>query len=104
VSSDLPGVPEKLAVAEALKSSIKLTWAAPASDGGTPVTGYQVERCLADSTRWIKVGKSTETAYTDAEVVEDTQYLYRVLAENKVGPGPPSEPTPPVTAKDPWSE
>ena len=103
--AEVPGVPEKLAVAEALKSSVKLTWAAPSNDGGTPVTGYQIERCLADSTRWIRVGKSTETSYTDKEVVEDTQYLYRVIAENKVGPGPPCEPTsPPVTAKDPWSE
>jgi len=101
---EVPGAPEKLAVAEASKSSIKLTWSAPTNDGGSPVTGYQVERCLADSTRWIRVGKSTETSYTDKEVVEDTQYLYRVTAENKVGPGPPSEPTPPVTAKDAWSE
>ena len=52
----------------------------------------------------FKVGKSTETTYADKEIVEDTQYMYRVLAENKVGPGPPSEPTQPVTAKDPWSE
>jgi len=104
VIAEVPGAPEKLAVAETLKSSIKLTWAPPSNDGGTPVTGYQIERCLADSTRWIRVGKSTETSYTDKEVVEDTTYLYRVIAENKVGPGPPCEPTPPVTAKDPWSE
>ena len=104
VVAEVPGAPEKLAVAETLKSSIKLTWAAPSNDGGTPVTGYLIERCLADSTRWIRVGKSTETSYTDKEVVEDTQYMYRVIAENKVGPGPPCEPTPPVTAKDPWSK
>jgi len=104
VLTEVPGAPEKLTVAETSKSSIKLTWAAPGSDGGTPVTGYQIERCLADSTRWIRVGRSTETSYTDKEVVEDTTYLYRVIAENKVGPGPPCEPTQPVTAKDPWSE
>lgn len=102
--TEVPGAPEKLTVAETSKSSIKLTWAVPGSDGGTPVTGYQIERCLADSTRWIRVGRSTETSYADKEVVEDTTYLYRVIAENKVGPGPPCEPTQPVTAKDPWSE
>lgn len=104
VVTEVPGAPEKLAVAETLKSSIKLTWAAPSNDGGMPVTGYLIERCLADSTRWIRVGKSTETSYTDKEVVEDTQYMYRVIAENKVGPGPLCEPTQPVTAKDPWSK
>ena len=53
--AEVPGAPEKLAVAEALKASISLTWAVPTNDGGTPVTQYLVERCLADSTRWIKV-------------------------------------------------
>ena len=100
----MPGAPEKLAVKETSKSSVTLTWAAPSSDGGSPVTGYHVERRLADSTRWIRVGRPAETSYTDTEVVEDTQYVYRVAAENKVGVGPPSEPTPPVTAKDPWSK
>ena len=38
----------------------------------------------------FKVGKSTETTYTDKEVVEDMLYMYRVLTENKIGPGPPS--------------
>lgn len=105
VYTEVPGPPEKLAVTETWKASITLTWAPPSQDGGSPVTGYLIERCLADSTRWIRVGKTTtETTYTDKEVVEDTQYLYRVAAENKVGPGPPCEPTQPVTAKDPWSK
>lgn len=68
------------------------------------MTGYQVERCLAGSSRWLRVGKSETTSYIDKEVVEDTEYQYQVSAENKVGVGPPSEPTQPVTAKDPWSK
>jgi len=105
--AELPGAPEKLAVGETWKSSISLTWAPPTSDGGSPLTGYHVERCLADSTRWIRVGRTSgdgTTSYLDKEVVEDTQYRYRVAAENKVGVGPPCEPTQPVTAKDPWSK
>ena len=89
---------------EALKSSISLTWSAPANDGGSPVTGYVVERSLAGSSRWLRAGKSETTSFTDKEIVEDTEYQYRVIAENKVGPGPPSEPTQPITAKDPWSK
>jgi Fibronectin type III domain len=102
--SDVPSAPENLAVTETSKSFISLSWSPPASDGGTPVTGYQVERCLAGSSRWLRVGKSDTTNYTDKEVVEDTDYQYQVSAENKVGVGPPSEPTRPVTAKDPWSK
>lgn len=102
--SDLPSAPEKLTVTETSKSSISLSWSPPTSDGGSPVTGYHVERCLAGSSRWLRVGKSETTSYTDKEVVEDTEYQYQVSAENKVGVGPPSEPTQPVTAKDPWSK
>jgi len=38
--AEVPGAPEKLAVAKTLKASISLTWAAPTNDGGTPVTQY----------------------------------------------------------------
>jgi len=104
VFPDVPAAPEQLAVTDTSKTFISLSWSPPSSDGGSPVTGYHVERCLTTTSRWIRVGKSETTTYTDKEVVEDTEYQFRVCAENKVGVGPPSEPTDPVTAKDPWSE
>ena len=35
-------------------------------------------------------------------MVEGTEYKFRVIAENKVGCGPESDPSEPVLAKDPW--
>ena len=102
--ADVPSAPQKLTVTDATKTSISLAWSEPESDGGSPITGYVLERCLAGSDRWLKVGKSETTSFVDKEIVEDTQYQYKVSAENKVGAGPACDPTNPVTAKDAWSE
>ena len=42
--------------------------------------------------------------YNDKEIIEGNEYEYRICAENKVGVGPPSSPSKPITAKDPWSK
>ena len=61
---------------------------------------------LLSSARWIRVNKSTteQTTLTARELVEDTEYEFRVIAVNKVGEGPPGEKSKPVGAKDPWGE
>ena len=102
--ADPPGPPKNATVTEFFKDSISIAWQPPEYDGGSPVTGYHVERRLTSSNRWLKVTKETLTTMTfkDTDVVEDNEYEYRIMAENKVGVGPPSEPTPPVKAVDPW--
>lgn len=81
-----------------------LTWKAPESDGGSPITGYIVERTLATSVRWLRVNKQLvpELTYKATELVEDNEYVFRIIAENKAGQGEPSEPTKPAMARDPW--
>ena len=37
-------------------------------------------------------------------MVEGNEYQYRIVAENKVGEGPPGPPSQPVLAKDPWEK
>ena len=91
-------------VSDVTKDSAVVTWKAPESDGGSPVTGYVVERSLAASARWLRVNKQpvTELKLSVEELVEDNEYMFRVIAENKVGPGEPSQPSKPVKAGDPW--
>ena len=101
---DPPGPPESPEIVETFGDHITLTWQPPAFDGGSPVTGYYVERCVSTSTRWLKVTKEaiSELTFSDTEVIEDNEYSYRIMAENKVGVGAPCSPTKPVIAKDPW--
>ena len=83
-----------------------LSWEVPESDGGSPITGYFVERRITSSSRWLRINKDRveELTITDTELIEDSEYEYRVLAVNKIGEGPPSTPTPPFVAKDPWGK
>ena len=105
--SDPPGPPEAPEIAEFSSTHVTVTWQPPENDGGSPVTGYHIERRVTNSQRWVKVNKDaavTELTFTDKEVIEDNEYEYRIMAENKVGVGPPSSPSQPVTAKDPFGK
>ena len=83
-----------------------LTWEAPEEDGGTPITGYIIERRQTSSARWMTVTKEavTELTHTVEDLIEDNEYEFRISAVNKVGQGPPSSPTAPAKAKDPWGK
>ncbi|KAH9498303.1 hypothetical protein Btru_006488 [Bulinus truncatus] len=102
---DVPDAPDAPAVKEVFKDNVFLTWQPPTNDGGTPVTGYIIERQSNITPRWIVVNKepvpSTELRVLD--LVEDNTYQFRVIAVNKAGPSKPSEPSPTIKAKDPWS-
>ena len=103
---DPPGPPSAPEPSDVTKESCSLTWTAPESDGGSPVTGYFIERSTTQSTRWLRVNKQPEpeTTYEMTELIEDTEYEFRIVAVNKVGEGPPGPKSTPVKAKDPWGK
>ena len=84
----LPGAPTDLKVTDN-NASLDLSWTAPSSDGGAPVTGYYIQwksgsdAYDADS-RQLFV---TETYGTIPGLDNDTLYSVRVSAVNKVGGG-----------------
>ena len=82
---------------------VALSWTAPASSGGSPITGYQVESSVGDGDPWVEVitTDGNGTTYTDMGddehgpiFGEGALWHYRVAAVNAVGTGPFSLPVP----------
>jgi titin len=67
--------------------SVSLSWAAPASNGGSAVTGYDVYRGTASGVETLLVTLGTGTSYTDSTAANGTTYWYQVSAVNAVGEG-----------------
>lgn len=82
---------------------IFLNWDDPEDDGGSDLTGFIVERRDAKMHTWRQ---PTETASSKCEcvgIMEGQEYMFRVIAKNKYGMGPPVE-LGPIKAVDPQGE
>ena len=86
-----PGPPRSLtaAVAPVVGSGqVRLSWLLPASDGGSAITGYLIQRFLNGT--WNQVGTTAATSFTLSGLSSTTTYTFRVLARNAEGPSTPS--------------
>ncbi len=93
-----PGSPSEVSADKVNKNGARLTWKPPKSDGGTPVTGYIVEK-QDESGNWLSVADTKEpTAFIPMREGEKAQF--RVIAVNKEGKGEPSRPTGTVVAEN----
>ena len=81
-----PGVPTAL-VATALDTSrIRLSWAPPDDDGGSPITGYRIGISL-DGNNWTDSVDTGNTPYTHSDLPWGTTHHYHVSAINEFGVG-----------------
>ena len=101
-----PGPPSAPEITEIRKESCILKWEAPEENGGTEVAGYFIERSAGGSARWLRISREPVPDVTDEvkDLIEGTEYAFRIVAQNKVGEGPPGPQSKPVVAKDPWGE
>ena len=82
-----PGAPTGLAATANGPSQIDLAWTAPASTGGSAITGYKIE-VSPDGSSWsdlVADTASTDTAYAHVGLNPATTRHYRVSAINAVG-------------------
>src|SRR5690606_31218416 len=87
----VPGAPSGLA-AIASAGSVSLSWNPPASDNGSAVTDYVVQRATSGAGPWSTVddGAGTTTTAGVTGLTNGTTYLFRVAAVNAAGTGSPS--------------
>lgn len=55
--SDPPGPPTRVTPSDVAKDAVTLTWFEPDEDGGSPITGYWVEKFDPESDKWIRCNK-----------------------------------------------
>ena len=89
----VPGAPTLVTVTPA-NASATVTWTAPSSDGGSPVTGYTV---VATDTTTPANGGQAASGFTSPITVtgltDGDSYTFTVQATNSVGLGAPSVPS-----------
>ena len=89
-TEDVPGAPRNLSATANGTSTINLSWQAPSHDGGSAVTGYDVEYSDNAGVSWharATVQSGTFT-YPDTGLLPASRRCYRVKAINVHGEGP----------------
>ena len=91
----VPDAPQSLNVSPDDTGTLDVSWEAPASDGGSAITGYKVQ--------WKRVADSWDTpadvfeatvsrmTHTITGLTDGVEYAVRVIAINDVGDEPPSD-------------
>uniref|UniRef100_A0A669C266 Titin n=1 Tax=Oreochromis niloticus TaxID=8128 RepID=A0A669C266_ORENI len=91
-----PGLPECSDITE---NAVTVSWSLPDYDGGSPISGYVVERREMTG-KWIRVNKTPvlDLRYRVSGLFEGNTYEFRVFAENIAGISEPSLTSDPIKA------
>ncbi|MEI6367249.1 MAG: fibronectin type III domain-containing protein, partial [Planctomycetota bacterium] len=95
------GVPTAPAIASVVAGNAQLavSWAAPVSTGGSPITEYVVKYSSNGGSTWTTFVRpaSTALACTVTGLTNGTPYVFKVVAKNAVGISLPSANSAPAT-------
>ena len=98
--SDVPGPVLDLKPVVTNRKMCLLNWSDPADDGGSDITGFIIERKDAKMHTWRQPIETERSKCDITGLLEGQEYMYRVIAKNKFGCGPPVE-IGPILAVDP---
>jgi parallel beta-helix repeat protein len=88
----VPSQPQDLD-ATAGDSVITLSWKAPSTDGGLPITNYRIYKGTTPGSGVFEFDVGTDMTYTDLAVSNGIIYYYTVSAVNAIGEGPQTDET-----------
>jgi fibronectin type 3 domain-containing protein len=83
----LPSEPLSLAAASG-DTQVVLTWIPPTSDGGSPITNYEIYRGTTSGGESFLVEIGNVLTSTDTGLTNGQRYFYKIAARNAVGEGP----------------
>ncbi len=81
----VPSAPQNLSASPANGKGIQMSWAIPASNGGSPITGYRVYRGTASGGETLLTTVGNVTTFKDTSTTRGVVYYYKVVAVNSVG-------------------
>jgi autotransporter-associated beta strand protein len=89
-SVNVPAAPTNLNASAGPSQSSHLSWLAPLTDGGAPITNYLIQYSSDGGASWLTFNRpaSTETTATVPALDINIKYLFRVAAVNSAGIGP----------------
>ncbi len=100
----VPDAPINCMVTDVTAKKCSISFYAPLFNGGSPILGYFVERRDTSTNKWVRLNRElfSQLNVECNDLVEGTEYEFRITAENLAGPGLPSQPCQPFTAKNPY--
>lgn len=81
---DAPTKPEVLQVG---RRYVTIEWKRPEYDGGSTLTGYNIEKCELPSDKWFKCNYNNvaDTYFKVDGLTENSKYQFRIIAKNAIG-------------------
>lgn len=89
--TDKPSPPGKVAISMSIGKSVSLQWCEPEDDGGCPIGNYVVEYYRIGWNVWLKAVTTRQLTATLNDLIEGSEYKFRVKAESPYGMSEPSE-------------
>ncbi|XP_023296623.2 titin homolog [Lucilia cuprina] len=86
-----PNPPGKVRLNMSFGKSATLSWTAPIDDGGCKIGNYIVEYFRIGWNVWLKAATTRSLSTTLHDLIEGSEYKFRVKAENPYGVSEPSE-------------
>lgn len=99
--TDKPQPPRYLKVIMSLGKTVTLSWELPEDDGGCKIGNYIVEYYRIGWNVWLKAATCRHLTTTLSDLIEGSEYKFRVKAESPYGVSDPSDETDVIFIPDP---
>lgn len=85
-----PSAPGRITISTSIGKSVTLTWTEPYDDGGCKIGNYIVEYFRIGWNVWLKAVATRQLTATLNDLIEGSEYKFRVKAESPYGLSDPS--------------